>query len=147
VSVSTFLEGVLASPDSGQVGGSSAEGRRTSSFVLPKPGQVSGSSRLVSCLHSDLLDLFSRSSMFDFVHTLRSFSFFGSPCTLRDLSGAMPSLRFDMTSSRPLRLHVDRGLVRHGYPWVPTDQGLSRPRQAGPTYQKTRRPVCGPCPT
>jgi hypothetical protein len=28
--------------------------------------------------------------------------------------------------------------VRHGYTWVPTDQGLSRPRQAGPTYQKTR---------
>jgi hypothetical protein len=26
---------------------------------------------------------------------------------------------------------------RHGYPWVPTNQGLSRPRQAGPTCQKT----------
>jgi hypothetical protein len=24
--------------------------------------------------------------------------------------------------------------MRHGYPRVPTDQGLSRPRQAGPTY-------------
>jgi hypothetical protein len=59
----------------------------------------------------------------------------------------MPSLRFDMTSSRPLRLHVDRGLERHVYPWVPTDQGLSGPRQAGRTYQKTRRPVSGPSST
>jgi hypothetical protein len=39
------------------------------------------------------------------------------------------------------------GPERHGYPWVPTDQGLSRLRQAGPTYQKTRRPVSGPSPT
>jgi hypothetical protein len=28
---------------------------------------------------------------------------------------------------------------RHGYPWVPIDQGISRPQQADPTYQKTRR--------
>jgi hypothetical protein len=34
--------------------------------------------------------------------------------------------------------------VRHGYPWVPTDQAHSRPRQVGPAYQKTRRPVSGP---
>jgi hypothetical protein len=33
----------------------------------------------------------------------------------------MPLLRFDMTSSRLLLLHVDRGLKRHGYPWVPID--------------------------
>jgi hypothetical protein len=66
--------------------------------------------------------------MFDFVHTLEGFVFFGSPCTLRDLSGgAMPSLHFDMTSSRPLHLHVDQGLERQGYPWVPTDEGLNRP--------------------
>jgi hypothetical protein len=49
-----------------------------------------------------------------------------------------------MTSSLPPRLHVDRGFQRHGYPWVPTDQCLNRPQQAGPTYQKTRRPVSGP---
>jgi hypothetical protein len=36
------------------------------------------------------------------------------------------------------------GLVRHGYPWVPTDQAHGRTRQVGPTYQKTRRPVSGP---
>jgi hypothetical protein len=36
------------------------------------------------------------------------------------------------------------GLVRHGYPWVPTDQAHDRPRQVGPAYQKTRRPICGP---
>jgi hypothetical protein len=34
-----------------------------------------------------------------------------------------------MTSSLPLRIHVDRGLVRHGYPWVPTDQGPRGPCQ------------------
>jgi hypothetical protein len=31
--------------------------------------------------------------------------------------------------------------VRDGYPWVPTDQAHSRPRQVGPAHQKTRRPV------
>jgi hypothetical protein len=36
------------------------------------------------------------------------------------------------------------GLVRQGYPWVPTDQAHGRPRQVGPAYQKTRRPVSGP---
>jgi hypothetical protein len=45
---------------------------------------------------------------------------------------AFASLRH--ASSQPLRLHIDRGLERHGYPWVPTDQGLNRPRQAGPTF-------------
>jgi hypothetical protein len=25
-------------------------------------------------------------------------------------------------------------LVRHGYPWVPTDQAHGRPRQVGPAY-------------
>jgi hypothetical protein len=35
-------------------------------------------------------------------------------------------------------------LVRHGYPWVPTDQAHGRPRQVGPAYQKTRRPISGP---
>jgi hypothetical protein len=34
--------------------------------------------------------------------------------------------------------------VRHGYPWVPTDQAHGRPQQVGPAYQKTRRPVSGP---
>jgi hypothetical protein len=34
--------------------------------------------------------------------------------------------------------------VRHGYPWVPTDQAHGHPRQVGPTYQKTRRLVGGP---
>jgi hypothetical protein len=36
------------------------------------------------------------------------------------------------------------GFVRHGYPWVPTDQAHGRPREVGPAYQKTRRPVSGP---
>jgi hypothetical protein len=31
--------------------------------------------------------------------------------------------------------HTHRsGLVRHGYPWVPTDQAHDRPRQVGPAY-------------
>jgi hypothetical protein len=49
-----------------------------------------------------------------------------------------------MTFLRWLRLHLTRGLVRHGYPWVPTDQAHGRPRQLGPAYQKNRRPVGGP---
>jgi hypothetical protein len=35
-------------------------------------------------------------------------------------------------------------LVRHGYPRVPTDQAHGRPRQVGPTYQKTHRPISKP---
>jgi hypothetical protein len=31
-----------------------------------------------------------------------------------------------------------------GTPGVPTDQPHGRPRQVGPAYQKTRRPVGGP---
>jgi hypothetical protein len=51
----------------------------------------------------------------------------------------MSSLRIDMTSSQPLRLHVDRGLERHGYPWVPTDQGPGGPCQVDPMCQKLDR--------
>jgi hypothetical protein len=35
-------------------------------------------------------------------------------------------------------------LVRHGFPWVPTDQAHGRPRQVGPAYYKTRQTVSGP---
>jgi hypothetical protein len=49
-----------------------------------------------------------------------------------------------MTFLRSPRLDLTRGLVRHGYPWVPTDQAHGHPRQVGPTYQRTRRPVSGP---
>jgi hypothetical protein len=49
-----------------------------------------------------------------------------------------------MTFLRSLHLHLARGLVRHGYPWVPTDQAHGRPCQVGPAYQKTRLPVSGP---
>jgi hypothetical protein len=49
-----------------------------------------------------------------------------------------------MTFLRSLRLHLTRGLVRHGYPWVPTDQAHGHPQQVGPAYQKTRQPVSGP---
>jgi hypothetical protein len=70
--------------------------------------------------------------MFDFMRAWRGFSSFGSWCTLHNLDDAK-------TSPRPLCLHVDQGLQRHEHPWVPTNQGLTRPRQAGPTYQTTRR--------
>jgi hypothetical protein len=53
-------------------------------------------------------------------------------------------LRFNMTSSQPLRLHVDRGLERHGYPWVPTDQGPGGPCQVDPTCQKPHLPASEP---
>jgi hypothetical protein len=75
---------------------------------------------------------------------LKKIFFFGSPCILRDLSGTMFSLRFSMTSSQPLCLHVDRGLERHGYPWVPTDQGPGGPCQVDSTCQKPHRPASGP---
>jgi hypothetical protein len=50
---------------------------------------------------------------------------------------------FVMTPSRLLHLHIARGLVRHGYPLVPTDQAHDRPRQVGLVHQKTRRPNSG----
>jgi hypothetical protein len=56
----------------------------------------------------------------------------------------MTSPSFDMTLSRPLHLHIDRGLERHGYPWVPTDQGPRGPCQVDLTCQKPRRPASGP---
>jgi hypothetical protein len=49
-----------------------------------------------------------------------------------------------MAFLRSLRLYLARGLVTHGYPWVPTDQAHGRPRQVGPAYQKTHRPVSEP---
>jgi hypothetical protein len=36
-----------------------------------------------------------------------------------------------MTFLRSLRLHLARGLVRHGYPWVPTDQAHGLPPTSG----------------
>jgi hypothetical protein len=52
--------------------------------------------------------------MFDFVCAGKVI-FFGSPCTLHDLDDAMTSPSLNMTSSQPLRLHVDQRLERHGY--------------------------------
>jgi hypothetical protein len=59
---------------------------------------------------------------------------------LRDLHAcALLSLNPSSFSAYPCEQHE-----RHGYPWVPTDQGLSHPRQVGPTCQMTCRPTCGP---
>jgi hypothetical protein len=49
----------------------------------------------------------------------------------------MSSLRFNVTSSQPLRLHVDQGLKRHGYPWVP-------PNRVPEVPVKWTRPVRSP---
>jgi hypothetical protein len=72
---------------------------------------------------------------------LASFFFFGPTCTLFDLSIAL-WLCHDLL--RSLRLHIARGLVRHGYPWVPTDHAHDHPRQVGPAHQKTCRPISRP---
>jgi hypothetical protein len=121
--IRTFLEGVLVFPDS------------VRSAVLQ--------ATTAPCLHFKPLDLLSRSLMFAFVRAQQDFLLW-IPCTLCDLTGAMSSLRFIMTPSQPLRLHVVRGLERHGYPWVPTDQGPGGPCQVDPTCQKPRRPASGP---
>jgi hypothetical protein len=39
---------------------------------------------------------------------------------------------------------MDNMSVRHGYPWVPTDQAHDRPREVGPAYKETQRLVSGP---
>jgi hypothetical protein len=98
---------------------------------------------MVPCLHFKPLDLLCRDLMFAFVRVEEDF-LFGSPSTLRDFTDATSYLHNDMTSSLPLRLHVDRGLDRHGHPWVPTDQGPRGPCQVDPTCQKPRRPATGP---
>jgi hypothetical protein len=49
-----------------------------------------------------------------------------------------------MTLMLSLRGRTKKDSVRHGYPWVSTDQAHGRPRQVGPAYQKTRQPVSRP---
>jgi hypothetical protein len=39
---------------------------------------------------------------------------------------------------------VYQHIVRHGYPWVPTDQAHGRARQVGSADQKTRKLTMGP---
>jgi hypothetical protein len=56
---------------------------------------------------------------------------FGPTCMLFDLSIAL-RLRHDLCK---VAAHIPRSrLVRHGYPWVPTDHAHGRPRQVGPAY-------------
>jgi hypothetical protein len=50
---------------------------------------------------------------------------------LFDLSTAL-RLRHDL--SKVATPTLARGLVRHGYPWVPTDQAHGHPRQVGAAY-------------
>jgi hypothetical protein len=95
------------------------------------------------CLHSKSLDLLSRDLMFVFVYAQEGFLLW-IPLHPSDFITVTSSLRFDMTSFLPLRLYIDRGLVRHRYPWVPTDQGPRDPCQVDPTCQKPSRPASGP---
>jgi hypothetical protein len=86
---------------------------------------------MVPCVHFKPLNLLSRDLIFAFVHA--EVDFFGSPCSLHDFTDATSYLQIDVTLSLPLCLHVDLGLDRHGYPWVPTDQGPRDPCQVDPT--------------
>jgi hypothetical protein len=52
-------------------------------------------------------------------------------CMLFDLSIA---LRHCHDLSKVVVPTLARGFVRHGYPWVPTDQAHGRPLQVGPAY-------------
>ena len=65
-------------------------------------------------------------------------SFLGTSCMLFDLSIVSRLRHVPLAVAMPTHRS---GLVRHGYPWVPTYQGLGRPRQVSPAHQKTRRPV------
>jgi hypothetical protein len=115
VSVLTFLEGMLASPGFGQVGGSFG-----SNGALSSPQTLGPTPR-------DLMFAFVRAQK-DFLSRI-----------------PMHPMRLHRRhTSLPLCLHVDRGLVRHGYPWVPTDQGPRGPYQVDPTWQKPCRPASGP---
>jgi hypothetical protein len=49
-----------------------------------------------------------------------------------------------MTFLRSLRLHLTRGLVRHGYPRCPPTRITAVPDKVGLAYQKTHRSVSGP---
>jgi hypothetical protein len=97
---------------------------------------------MAPCLRFEPLDLLSRGLKFAFVSAEEDL--FGSPCTLHDFIDTTSYLRIDVALSLPLRLHVDWGLDRHGYPWVPTDQCPRGPCQVGPTYQKPNQPASGP---
>jgi hypothetical protein len=49
-----------------------------------------------------------------------------------------------MTFLWSLRIHLIRGLVRHGFPRPALTRLTGHPRQVGPAFQKTRRPVSEP---
>jgi hypothetical protein len=90
---------------------------------------------MAPCLRFKPLDLLSTDLMFAFIRVEEDF-LFGSSCTLRDFTDVMSYLRIDVTLSLRIHLHVDRGLERHGYPRVPTDQGPRGPCQVDSTCQK-----------
>jgi hypothetical protein len=98
---------------------------------------------LAPCLHFKPLDLLSRDMMFAFVCAGEDFSFLIPVHPMRlHRRHVFASLRYDFVSTAsPTRRS---GLVRHGYPWVPTDQGLRGPCRVDPTCQKSCRPASGP---
>jgi hypothetical protein len=117
----------------------SVEGRCRSSFVLPDLGQVGNSSRSVSCLHFDLLDLRSRSSMFGFVRAKGDFFILWITMhpTRPQWCHAFTSLRHDLISATT-PTHRSGGLRDMSTPGSsPTRVSAVPDRQARPS----RRPA------
>jgi hypothetical protein len=108
-----------------------------SSFVLPGLGQVGGSSWSTPCLHFDLLDLHSRSSMSDFMRAWRGFLLLDPGAPYTTLTTLRPRLgHYAYTSIRGFR-----DMSTHGSP--PTRVSPVPDRRVRPT----RRPAdmtCGP---
>jgi hypothetical protein len=98
---------------------------------------------MAPCLHFKPVDLLSRDLMFAFVRAQDDFLFLIPLHPMRPHRCYVFALhRCDFVSAAsPTRRW---GLVRHGYPWVPTDQGPRGPYQVDLTCQKHCRPASGP---
>jgi hypothetical protein len=97
---------------------------------------------MVPCLDFKPLDLLSRDLMFIFIYAQKDFVLRipVHPTRLHRRHVFSPLRRDFISTSSPTRRS---GLVRHGYPWVPTDQGPRGPCQVDPTCQKPSRPASG----
>jgi hypothetical protein len=58
------------------------------------------------------------------------------------LAASVCGQMLDLRGGQPVLANFPH--VRHGYPWVPTDQAHGHPRQVGPAHRKTHRPDSGP---
>jgi hypothetical protein len=98
---------------------------------------------MVPCLHFKPLDLLSRDLTFVFVRAHEDFLLWipMHPMPLHHRHVFALLRRDFISTSTPTRRS---GLVRHGYLWVPTDQGPRGPYRVGLTCQKLSRPASGP---